>query len=160
MGAIQRLCIARALIHDPVMLIADEPTSSLDPSVQAKVLKLLLGLQIEKGLTMLFVTHDIGIARKVADRIAVMLAGRIVESGPAASIVNHPSHPYTDMLVESAKGTAEPSLYTEGGTNQDEGLCPFIHRCRYATERCRELYPDPVALDGGHHLVWCWNPRG
>ncbi|HDR14192.1 MAG TPA: ABC transporter ATP-binding protein, partial [Desulfobacteraceae bacterium] len=88
MGAIQRLCIARALVHDPVMLIADEPTSSLDPSVQAKVLKLLLGLQIEKGLTMLFVTHDVGIARKVADRISVMLSGRIVETGPASRIMN------------------------------------------------------------------------
>jgi peptide/nickel transport system ATP-binding protein len=160
MGAIQRLCIARALIHDPVMVIADEPTSSLDPSVQAKVLKLLLGLQIEKGLTMLFVTHDIGIARKVADRISVMLAGRIVESGPAASILNHPFHPYTEMLVESAKGTVEPSLCAESGGRQDEALCPFLHRCRYATERCRERCPDPIALDGGHVLVWCWNPRG
>jgi len=159
MGAIQRLCIARALIHDPVMLIADEPTSSLDPSVQAKVLKLLLGLQIEKGLTMLFVTHDLGIARKVADRIAVMLAGRVVESGPAKRIVNHPSHPYTEMLVESAKGTAAPSLRIEVGGNQDEGICPFLHRCRFATERCRRRYPEVAALDGGHHLVWCWNPR-
>jgi peptide/nickel transport system ATP-binding protein len=159
MGAIQRLCIARALIHEPVMLIADEPTSSLDPSVQAKVLKLLLGLQIEKGLTMLFVTHDLGIARKVADRIAVMLAGRIVESGPAARIVHHPSHPYTEMLVESAKGTLQPSLYTEAERNREEGLCPFIDRCPYATERCRTRFPDPVASDGGHHLVWCWNPR-
>ncbi|MFP4037136.1 MAG: ABC transporter ATP-binding protein, partial [Desulfobacteraceae bacterium] len=107
-GAIQRLCMARALIHDPVLLIADEPTSSLDPSVQAKVLKMLLELQIEKGLTMLFVTHDIGLARKIGDRIGVMLEGEIVEEGPAARILENPEHPYTALLIAGAKGLAEP----------------------------------------------------
>ena len=81
MGAIQRLCIARALVTEPMLLVADEPTSSLDPSVQAKILKMLLDLQTEKGLTMLFVTHDIGLARKIADRIGVMLAGPWWRSG-------------------------------------------------------------------------------
>ena len=104
MGAIQRVCLARALVHDPVLLVADEPTSALDPSVQAKVLKILLDLQIEKGLTMLFVTHDLGLARKVADRIGVMLKGRIVEVGPAARLLNNPGHPYTGLLIDSARG--------------------------------------------------------
>jgi peptide/nickel transport system ATP-binding protein len=107
MGAIQRVCLARALVHDPDLLIADEPTSALDPSVQAKVLKMLLGLQIEKGLTMLFVTHNIGLARKVADRIGVMVDGRIIETGPAARIINHPGHQYTKMLINSARGLSD-----------------------------------------------------
>ncbi len=116
MGAVQRLCMARALVHDPVLLVADEPTSSLDPSVQAKVLRMLLELQIEKGLTMLFVTHDIGLARKIGDRIGVMLAGEIVEAGPAARILEKPQHPYTGLLIAGAKGLSEPN---QGGEDYE-----------------------------------------
>jgi peptide/nickel transport system ATP-binding protein len=108
MGAIQRVCLARALVHEPDLLIADEPTSALDPSVQAKVLKMLLTLQIEKGLTLLFVTHNIGLARKVADRIGVMAGGRIIETGTAARIINHPDHEYTRTLIRSAQGLIRP----------------------------------------------------
>jgi peptide/nickel transport system ATP-binding protein len=108
MGAIQRICLARALVHEPDLLIADEPTSALDPSVQAKVLKMLLNLQIEKGLTLLFVTHNIGLARKVADRIGVMERGRIIETGTAARIINHPDHEYTRTLIHSARGLNRP----------------------------------------------------
>jgi peptide/nickel transport system ATP-binding protein len=104
MGAIQRVCLSRALVHEPDLLIADEPTSALDPSVQAKVLKMLLTLQIEKGLTLLFVTHNIGLARKVADRIGVMSGGRMVETGAAARIIHHPEHDYTRTLIHSARG--------------------------------------------------------
>ena len=113
MGAVQRVCIARALVHAPDLLIADEPTSALDPSVQAKVLKMLLSLQIEKGLTMLFVTHDIGLARKVADRIGVMANGTIMETGAAARIVNHPEQACTKMLINSARGqdTRSPGIH-------------------------------------------------
>ncbi len=103
MGAIQRVCIARALIQRPMLLIADEPTSSLDPSVQAKVVKLLLELQVERGMTMIFITHDIGLARKIADRIGVMYCGRFVELGPTVDIVNRPSHQYTKLLLNSVK---------------------------------------------------------
>ena len=158
MGAIQRLCIARALIHDPVLLIADEPTSSLDPSVQAKVLKMLLALQTERGLTMLFITHDIGIARKIADRIGVMLSGRIVESGPAARIVNRPAHPYTDMLVGSAKGLGAPAFRSDSAGGRSAGGCPFEPRCAFSNDRCRRVVPEPAAVEGGGHLVRCWNP--
>jgi peptide/nickel transport system ATP-binding protein len=108
MGAIQRVCLARALVHEPDLLIADEPTSALDPSVQAKVLKMLLNLQIEKGLTLLFVTHNIGLARKVADRIGVMAGGRMVETGAAARIIHHPEHDYTRTLIQSARGLNAP----------------------------------------------------
>ncbi len=99
MGALQRLCIARALILGPELIVADEPTSALDPSVQAKILKLLLNLQIEKGLTMLFVTHDMGVARKIADRIGVMQSGSMVEMGPAVQILSNPGHAYTRHLM-------------------------------------------------------------
>jgi peptide/nickel transport system ATP-binding protein len=101
-GALQRLCIARALITEPLLLIADEPTSALDPSVQAKILKLLLDLQIEKGLTLLLVTHDLGLARKVCDRIGVMHAGRLVEVGNAAQVLQRPAHPYTRELLNAS----------------------------------------------------------
>jgi len=99
LGALQRVCIARALVGKPNLLVADEPTSALDPGVQAKVLKLLLDLQIERGLTMLFITHDLGLARKIADRIGVMQAGRLVEEGPAARLLKHPAEPYTRRLM-------------------------------------------------------------
>ncbi len=108
MGTIQRVCLARALVHEPDLLIADEPTSALDPSVQAKVLKMLLNLQIEKGLTLLLVTHNIGLARKVADRIGVMSGGRIIETGTAARIIHHPDHEYTRTLIRSARGLNRP----------------------------------------------------
>ncbi|MEW6487133.1 MAG: ABC transporter ATP-binding protein [Thermodesulfobacteriota bacterium] len=101
-GALQRLCIARALITEPALVVADEPTSALDPGVQAKVLKRLLDLQIEKGLTLLLVTHDLGLARKVSDRIGVMDRGRLVEIGPAAHVLAHPEHPCTRQLLASA----------------------------------------------------------
>ncbi|MDY0269148.1 ABC transporter ATP-binding protein [Trichloromonas sp.] len=101
-GTLQRLCIARALITEPLLLVADEPTSALDPSVQAKVMRLLLDLQIEKGLTLLLVTHDLGLARKVSDRIGVMHAGNLVEVGNAAQVWQHPGHPYTRELLNAS----------------------------------------------------------
>jgi peptide/nickel transport system ATP-binding protein len=101
-GALQRLCIARALITGPLLLVADEPTSALDPSVQAKIMKLLLDLQIEKGLTLLLVTHDLGLARKVSDRVGVMHAGRLVEVGNAAQVLQRPGHPYTRELLNAS----------------------------------------------------------
>ena len=101
-GELQRVAIARALVLDPKLLIADEPTAFLDPSIQAKILKLLLNLQEQRGLSMLFITHDIAMARKVSDRIAVMLDGKIVEEGPANRIVTSPGHPYTMSLINTA----------------------------------------------------------
>jgi peptide/nickel transport system ATP-binding protein len=101
-GELQRVAIARALVLDPKLLIADEPTAFLDPSIQAKILKLLLNLQEQRGLSMLFITHDIAMARKVSDRIAVMLGGRIVEEGPANQIITAPKHPYTESLINTA----------------------------------------------------------
>lgn len=156
MGAIQRVCMARALILGPSFLVADEPTSSLDPSVQAKVLKMLLELQVEKGLTMLFVTHDIGLARKIGDRIGVMLAGKMVETGPAAKVLVCAAHPYTRRLIECAHGLEEGSA-----TVVDPivgAACAYASRCNRAEERCLRESPPLVQLDGGGHRVWCHFP--
>ena len=101
-GELQRVNIARALTLNPNVLIADEATAYLDPSIQSKILKLLLNLQEKRGLAMLFITHDIAVARKISDRIAVILNGKIVEQGPAGRMVTGPSHPYTQSLLRSA----------------------------------------------------------
>jgi peptide/nickel transport system ATP-binding protein len=157
MGAIQRVCMARALILDPSLLVADEPTSSLDPSVQAKVMKLLLDLQIERGLTMLFVTHDIGLARKIGDRLGVLLGGRLVETGPAAQILACPTHPYTGLLLESAGGSVDESFPVAIGLGPEVSQgCPFVARCPKAQALCwRE---NPQLLEKDHREVACHFP--
>jgi len=106
-GEVQRVAIARALALGPKLLIADEPTSALDPSVQAKILKLLMNLQEKMGLAIIFVTHDIALARKVSDQMAVMHEGRIVEVGATNEILIHPEHHYTRRLVNCASGRYE-----------------------------------------------------
>ena len=156
MGALQRVCIARALVSEPAMVVADEPTSSLDPSVQAKVLKMMLDLQIEKGLTMLFITHDLGVARKIGDRIGVMLAGRLVEAGPTVQVMGRPAHPYTRLLIASARG--EIAAASAGRWRFQYKACPFAARCDRVQERCTVVFPEQVRLEEGRHLVWCHFP--
>jgi peptide/nickel transport system ATP-binding protein len=125
-GEMQRLAIARALVLDPVLLIADEPTAFLDASVQAKILKLLLNLQEQRGLSMLYITHDIAAARKVSDRIAVMLNGKIIEEGSSNEIITAPKQGYTKSLLRAASaldstgsnGIEQPTLHP----GLDEGV--------------------------------------
>jgi len=156
MGALQRVCIARALVSKPSMVVADEPTSSLDPSVQAKVLKMMLDLQIEKGLTMLFITHDLGLARKIGDRIGVMLAGRLVEAGPAVQVMGRPAHPYTRLLIAGAKGEIEAA--TDGQKAAGPGGCPFVVRCDKAREICALTFPETTNQEEGRRIVRCHFP--
>jgi len=155
MGALQRICLARALVLGPRLLIADEPTSSLDPSVQAKVLKLLLDLQIERGLTMLFVSHDIGLVRKISDRIGVMLQGQMVERGPASSILSQPCHPYTRLLIESVRGVFSLNL-NRGNNRQYPAGCPFAPRCPERRDVCDKKPPQLRNI--GHVQVACHFP--
>jgi len=156
MGALQRLCIARALVSQPSLAVADEPTSSLDPSVQAKVLKMMLDLQIEKGLTMLFITHDLGVARKIGDRMGVMLAGRLIEAGPTVQVMGSPAHPYTRLLIASAGSMVESAPAGPGGA--DRKGCPFAARCDRVQKQCKEAFPEQVRLQEGRHRVWCHFP--
>ncbi|MBL8341898.1 MAG: ABC transporter ATP-binding protein [Rubrivivax sp.] len=156
-GMRQRAMIALALACKPQLLLADEPTTALDATVQIQILLLLRELQREMGLAVIFVTHDIGAAIEVADRIAVMYAGRIVEEGPARTLIREPRHPYTLALLGSrahgalAKGER---LETIGGAPPDlanlPAGCAFAERCRFVTEACSAAAPQVVTLQPGH----------
>ncbi|NLW07418.1 MAG: ABC transporter ATP-binding protein, partial [Clostridia bacterium] len=124
-GELQRVAIARALVLNPKLLIADEPTSALDASVQAKIVKLLLNLQEQRGLALLFITHDLALARKVSDRVEVMLSGCIVESGITSRVFSSPSHPYTRELLQAARNFSfDEAQNITAGTKSilDEGV--------------------------------------
>jgi peptide/nickel transport system ATP-binding protein len=156
-GMRQRAMIALALSCHPQLLLADEPTTALDATVQIQILLLLRELQREMGLSVIFVTHDIGAAIEVADRIAVMYAGRIVEEGPAATLMRAPRHPYTMALLKSrahgalAKGAR---LETIGGAPPDLAAlppgCAFAERCPHALDACRAAQPEVVRLGPAH----------
>ena len=161
-GMRQRAMIALALACSPQVLLADEPTTALDATVQIQVLLLLRELQRELGLSVIFVTHDIGAAVEVADRIAVMYAGRIVEEGTARQLIREPRHPYTQALLHSrahgalAKGGR---LATIGGSPPDLANlppgCAFAERCTMAQDACRAAVPPAVILAPGHQAR-CW----
>ncbi|MET4577035.1 ABC transporter ATP-binding protein [Ottowia thiooxydans] len=161
-GMRQRAMIALALACRPQVLLADEPTTALDATVQIQILLLLRELQRDLGLSVLFVTHDIGAAVEVADRIAVMYAGRIVEQGTARELIRAPRHPYTVALLKSrAHGALAPGsrLETIGGAPPDlaalpEG-CAFAERCSWAQDRCRQSQPAAVHLSP-KHWARCW----
>jgi peptide/nickel transport system ATP-binding protein len=156
-GMRQRAMIALALACGPQLLLADEPTTALDATVQIQILLLLRELQRELGLSVIFVTHDIGAAVEVADRIAVMYAGRIVEEGTTAALLRAPQHPYTLALLRSradgalARGTR---LQTIPGAPPDltalPAGCAFAERCGLADARCRQTRPDVVRAATGH----------
>lgn len=156
-GMRQRAMIALALACKPQLLLADEPTTALDATVQIQILLLLRELQRELGLSVVFVTHDIGAAVEVADRIAVMYAGRIVEEGTARELIRSPRHPYTMALLQSrAHGamTRGTRLETIGGAPPDLSAlppgCAFAERCKLATDACRIAQPPVVELAPGH----------
>lgn len=156
-GMRQRAMIALALACRPQLLLADEPTTALDATVQIQILLLLRELQRDLGLSVMFVTHDIGAAVEVADRIAVMYAGRIVEEGTARELIRSPRHPYTIALLKSrahgamARGSR---LETIGGAPPDLSAlppgCAFAERCTLATDACRAAQPQAIELAPGH----------
>ncbi len=158
-GMRQRAMIALALACKPQLLLADEPTTALDATVQIQILLLLRDLQRELGLGVIFVTHDIGAAVEVADRIAVMYAGRIVEEGSARTLIRNPRHPYTRaLLLGRAHGAPKPGqrLLTIGGSPPDLSQlppgCAFAERCALAQDACRTQQPPPLELSAGHRV--------
>jgi oligopeptide transport system ATP-binding protein len=162
-GMRQRVMIAVALACEPLMLIADEPTTALDVTIQAQILQLLAELKREKGMAMTLITHDLGVVAGVADRVAVMYAGRIVELGSVRSILKAPQHPYTRALLRSMPRIDEPAdqplVAITGQPPNPRRLppgCAFHPRCERASERCRSERPSLV--DGERSAVACHHP--
>ncbi len=160
-GMRQRVTIAMALACRPDILIADEPTTALDVTVQAQILDLMLEMQETLGMSMIFISHAMGVVSQVADRIAVMYAGKIVEIGPAAAVLDNPRHPYTRALLETIPqlGRRRQSLPTIPGLVADIGTafqgCRFADRCAIGDEACRKREPE-LELDGEDHGAACF----
>ena len=164
-GLRQRICIAMGMICNPDLLIADEPTTALDVTVEAQILELMKRLQRESGMSILIITHNLGVVADICDEVNVMYAGQIVEHATKEEIFNHPLHPYTTGLMDAiprVNGDMEHDLHTIPGTvpslgNFPEG-CRFCTRCPFADERCRTQAPELTDAGNGH-LVRCFKPQ-
>lgn len=164
-GLRQRICIAMGMICNPDLLIADEPTTALDVTVEAQILELMKRLQRESGMSILIITHNLGVVADICDEVNVMYAGQIVEHATKTEIFNRPLHPYTTGLMDAiprVNGDMEHDLHTIPGTVPALGHfpagCRFCTRCPFADERCRTQAP---ALEdaGDGHLVRCFKPQ-
>jgi peptide/nickel transport system ATP-binding protein len=161
-GQRQRIGIARALVLRPEFLLADEPVSALDVSIQAQILTLLVSLKAGFGLTMLFISHDLRVVRAVCDRIGVMYLGRLVETGPAGRVASAPVHPYTEALIRAVpepdpgrRGRFEPLPGEVPSPLNPPPGCPFHPRCPLARGECREAMP-PLSPRGEGRAAACW----
>ncbi len=158
-GMRQRVMIAMALSCNPAILIADEPTTALDVTIEAQILQLLKDLQKDYGMSIIFITHDLGVIGEIADEVIVMYVGKVVESGKTAELFDNPLHPYTKALFQS-----RPEIGKEGRATSIRGSVPnpyllpegciFEPRCDYAMDICRKKVPTLYDLDG--HCVNCW----
>ena len=161
-GMRQRIVGATALAGGPKLIIADEPTTNLDVTIQLQYLNLLKELQRQTGVALIFVTHDLGIVAKMCDRVAVMYAGKIVEQGSVRTIYNHPQHPYTEGLIKSVPRVgSKADLYAIPGQPPDLANlppgCAFAPRCPEALALCCRDEPEEIALADGH-TSRCWLP--
>jgi oligopeptide/dipeptide ABC transporter ATP-binding protein len=160
-GMRQRIVGAIGISCEPRLLIADEPTTSLDLTIQAQYLKMLRDLQQAHGLALIFITHNLGIVAKMCDQLAVMYAGRVVESGPVSRIFNAPSHPYTRALLNSIPRMGDPDQRLTAIDGQPPDLsnlppgCSFAPRCPQAMARCRDAAP-PVFMPEDGRTSRCW----
>ena len=179
-GMRQRVMIAMALACRPDILIADEPTTALDVTVQAQIFDLLRELQRDKGTAILFITHDMGAVAEMADRVMVMYAGRVVEDGTARQVLSHPAHPYTQGLIDCLPELGSSQLADAESTRADlveiDGVvpsiwelgsgCAFRDRCPHAMTRCAVEVPPMFAVEGADpadaaatgrpHRAACW----
>ena len=170
-GMRQRVMIAMALACNPAVLIADEPTTALDVTVQAQIFDLISDLRERTGTAVVLITHDMGAIAEMADRVAVMYAGRIVAEGSVAEVLEHPLHPYTQGLIACAPGRrtaahGEPLEEIPGTVPsllERRGGCAFADRCKHVMPACRIGLPAETRLDGGRRRVLCWlhaTPQG
>ncbi len=165
-GQRQRVGIAGALVLQPAFLVADEPVSMLDVSIRSEILKLMLDLREKKGLTYLFITHDLSVAYVFSDRIGIMYLGKIVELGPTEEVIKGPRHPYTKALI-SVVPKPDPRMKTDKiilkGERPDPAHippgCRFHPRCPYAMDKCKEEEPEPMFVSQ-EHWVSCWLESG
>lgn len=165
-GQRQRVSIARALVMDPDVIIADEPTSMLDVSVSTGILDLFKTLQREKKFTMLYISHDLGSINYLADRTMIMYLGDIVEVGPTDEIIQNPAHPYTEALLKAVPNPDPNVSLPERTVQQDvpdpvnlPTGCRYRDRCQYATEECAETEPELSTVDTEHDVA-CYRPIG
>jgi peptide/nickel transport system permease protein len=162
-GMRQRVCIAMALANDTEVVVADEPTTALDVTVQAQILRLLDDLRHARRAAVLFITHDFGVVSEVCDRVAVMYAGRIVETGPTGAVLGAPAHPYTRMLIDCVPVMGRPGRRLQAIAGLPPSLdslpagCAFAERCPSAQDDCRRGELDLTALDG-ERAVRCLHP--
>ncbi|MEM3285305.1 MAG: ABC transporter ATP-binding protein, partial [Fervidicoccaceae archaeon] len=160
-GMKQRAVIAMALALEPTVVIADEPTTALDVVIQSQILNLMKKLKQEKKLSFILITHDMSVIAEMADKVAIMYAGRIVEYGPSDIVFNRPYHPYTMALIRSIprlRGPIEKLHYIPGEPpnliNVPPG-CKFNPRCQYVIDICRKEEPDYIEVEK-NHFVRCW----
>jgi len=156
-GMRQRVMIAMALCCDPKLIIADEPTTALDVTIQAQILELMKNLTRDFGVAMIIITHNLGVVARYADRVNVMYAGKIIETGTAKDIYHTPKHPYTLALLKSVPRIDQPrvaKLDPVQGQPPDlsklDGGCAFRPRCRFATDKCAQSIPELEKIDGVH----------
>jgi oligopeptide/dipeptide ABC transporter ATP-binding protein len=160
----QRVLIAIATALQPKLIIADEPTSALDVTVQAGILRQLTKLREERGVSMLLITHNLGVVAQMADEVAVLYAGRIAEHGSVSDVLRSPRHPYTWSLLaalprlDKERRSLEPIRGAPPDQTELPAECAFLPRCRKATLECRTMAAPPLREIAEGHLAACYNP--